>query len=170
MVKHAQGRTRDLFRDENGFTSVGMALSLLLCICLIFSAGRTYRIASQSSEIQYVADAAALAAENEIAEYMVVVRLCDAVVLSLSLTSLLSSGLGVVAACTPFSASLSEPLLTLGKHIADARDQFSHAAKSGLEKLQRALPFIACANAILVAQANNKDGSDYIAFGFFWRF
>lgn len=39
-----------------------------------------------------------------------------------------------------------------------------HAAKSGLEKLQRALPFIACANAILVAQANNKDGSDYIAF------
>lgn len=164
IMRQVQSLTRDIFRDEDGFTTVGMALSLLLCLCLIFSAGRAYRIESRSSEIQYVADAAALAAENEIAEYMVVVRLCDAVVLSLSLTSLLSSGLGVVAACTPVSAPLSEPLLTLGKNIADARDRFSHAAQSGLEKLQRALPFIACANAILVAQANNKDGSNYIAF------
>lgn len=153
----------DALRDEQGFTSVGMAISLLLCLCLIFSAGRVYRIATKSSEIQFVADAAALAAENEIGEYMVVVRLCDAVVLSLSLTSLVSSGLGVVAACTPVSVPLSEPLISLGKKIADARDSFSRAAQNGLEKLQRALPFIACANAMLVAQANNKSDSNYIA-------
>lgn len=153
----------DVFRDEKGFTSVGMALCLLLCLSLIFSAGRIYRIATKSSEIQYVADAAALAAENEIAEYMVVVRLCDAVVLSLSLTSLLSSGLGVVAACTPVSAPFSEPLLTLGKKISDARDRFANTAQQGLEKLQRALPFIASANALLVAQANNNGESDYKA-------
>ncbi len=49
-------------------------------------------MSSASADIQNVADAAALAAENEVAEFMIAVRVCDAVVLSLSLTGLASYG------------------------------------------------------------------------------
>ena len=86
----------------------GMVLSLLVTRALVFSAGQAYRVGSASSEVQNVADAAALAAQNEVGEFMIVVRVCDAAVLSLSLTSLVATGLGVAALCTPASASASE--------------------------------------------------------------
>ena len=35
---------RDLFRDEEGFTSVGVVLALLLKLSLVFSAGQVYRL------------------------------------------------------------------------------------------------------------------------------
>lgn len=65
------------FRDEEGLTTVGMVLALLIALALVFSAGRAYRIGSAASEVQNVADAAALAAENEIGEFMIVVHVCD---------------------------------------------------------------------------------------------
>ena len=52
-------------RDEKGFTTAGMAVSLLVSIALMFSGAQLYRVHSASAEIQEVADAASLAAENE---------------------------------------------------------------------------------------------------------
>ena len=75
-------------RDEDGATTVGMVVSLLLALSLIFSSAQVYRIQSVSSRVQSVADAGALAAGNVVAEFMVAVRVCDSVALSLSLTSL----------------------------------------------------------------------------------
>lgn len=94
----------DAFHDEEGMTTVGMVLALLVTLALVFSAGQAYRVGSASSEVQNVADAAALAAQNEVGEFMIVVRVCDAAVLSLSLTSLVATGLGVAALCTPSTA------------------------------------------------------------------
>ena len=81
---------RDVLFDKDGFSTLGMVVALLVTLSLLFSAARVYRVSSASADIQNVADAAALAAENEVAEFMIVVRVCDAVVLSLSLTGLAS--------------------------------------------------------------------------------
>ncbi|MFR3090641.1 MAG: TadE/TadG family type IV pilus assembly protein [Eggerthella lenta] len=66
----------DAFHDEEGMTTVGVVLSLLVTLALVFSAGQAYRVGSASSEVQNVADAAALAAQNEVGEFMIAVRVC----------------------------------------------------------------------------------------------
>ncbi len=154
---------RDPFRDEEGLTTAGMVLALLVTLSLVFSAGQVQRIGAASSKVQNVADAAALAAENAVAEFMIVVRVADAAVLSLSLTSLAATGLGVAALCTPATAAASETLLSAGRDIARARNSFAEKAAAGLNKLQRALPFLAAANAASVASANGDGSAGYLA-------
>ena len=155
--------TAKAFRDEAGFTTVGMVISLLVTLSLVFSAAQVYRLNAAASEVQNVADAAALAAQNEVAEFMIVVRACDAVVLSLSLTGIVATGLGVAALCTPATAPASDALLKAGREIARARDGFAEKAAAGLNRLQRALPFLAAANAASVASANDRGSSSYLA-------
>ena len=64
--------------DEDGMTTVGMVVSLLLALSMIFSSAQVYRIQSVSSRVQSVADAGALAAGNVVAEFMVAVRVWSA--------------------------------------------------------------------------------------------
>ena len=114
-----------VFRCEDGFTTVGMVIALLVTLSLVFTAAQVYRLNAASSKVQNVADAAALAAQNEVAEFMIIVHACDAVVLSLSLTSLVATGLGAAALCTPATAAASDALLKAGREVARARDVFS---------------------------------------------
>ncbi len=154
----------DIFRDEHGFTTTSMVLSLLVTLSLLFATAQVYRVNSAAAEVQDVADAAALSAENQVAEFMLVARFCDGVVLSLSLTAIVTTGLGVAALCTPATASVSEALLKAARHLFDARDSFSDRASSALDKLQKALPFFSAACAASVAQANDADsaGANYM--------
>lgn len=155
----------DGFHDEQGFTTLGVVLALLIALSLVFSTAQVQRINSVAAEVQDVADVAALAAQNEVAEFMVVVRVCDAVVLSMTLTGLIVTGVGVVALCVPPAASVGTTLVRAGKQILAARDRFSDAASEGLNRLQSALPFLSAVNAAAVAQANNGSdpGSSYLA-------
>ena len=155
---------RELFRDERGFTTTSMVLSLLITLSLVFTTAQVYRIGSASAEVQDVADAAALAAETQISEFMIIARFCDAIVLSLSLTGLAVTGLGLVALCTPVTAPASEVLIDAGKQIMSTRNRFSERAASVLNKLQEALPFLAAAAAANVSIANNRSssGSNYL--------
>ena len=157
-------RSIGLFRDEDGFTTVGVALALLITLSLVFTSAQVYRVSSASADVQDVADAVALAAENEVAEFMIVVRVCDAVVLSLSLTSAVATGLGVAALCTPATATASEVLLDAARKVVQARDSFADKAVAGLNRLQKALPFLAAANAASVASANDGGamGASYL--------
>ena len=157
-------RSEGLLRDDNGMTTTGMVLALLITLSLVFTAAQVYRINSAAAEVQDVADATALAAENQVAEFMLVVRFCDAVVLTLSLTSAIVCSLGVAALCTPATAVLSEGLLSAGRHLIETRDAFAERAAIALNKLQEALPFFAAACAAGVATANSADssGSDYV--------
>lgn len=148
---------RGLFHDEEGFTTVGMVLALLVTLSLVFSAAQVYRVSSASADIQDVADAAALAAENEVAEFMIVVRVCDAIVLSLSLTGIVATGLGIAALCTPATAAASEQLIGVGRDVLRARDAFADKAEVGLNRLQKLIPFLATVCAASVASGN--DGS-----------
>ena len=146
---------RSVFWDDEGFSTLGMAIALLVTLSLVFSAAQVYRVLSASSDIQDVADASVLAAENEVAEFMIAVRICDAVVLSLSLTSAALFGLGVVALCVPPAAELGLELVNLGTEVLKARSSFAERASSGLNALQEALPFLAAANAYSTANANS---------------
>lgn len=101
-------RLSSLFWAEEGFSTVGMVLALLISISLIFTAARVYEINSCSSRVQEVADAAALAAENTVGEFYLVAGVCDAVILSLSLTTAGCLGLSVVCACVPPASGFSK--------------------------------------------------------------
>ena len=154
-----------MFVDEHGFTTTGMVIALLVSLSLVFSAAQVYRISSTAAHIQDVADASALTAENQVAEFMLIARTCDAVVLSMSLAGIVTTGLGVAALCTPVTARFSEQLIDAGSKILDARNAFSARAKKVLMSLQEVLPFLAAANAAGVAVANDStvQGADYIA-------
>lgn len=149
-------RIDEALRDEEGFTTAGMAVALLVSLSLLFSAAQVYRIRSLSAEVQEVADAAALAAENQVAEFMIAVRIADAVSLSLTLAGDAAYGLGVVALCVPPAAEVGAQLVSAGRRVLQARDTFSQRAEEALNRVQRALPFLAAANAAAVAAANGE--------------
>lgn len=163
--KNANNHAKDVFSDEHGFTTTSMVLSLLIALALVFTGAQVYRINSAAAEVQDIADAAAMAAENQVANFMTIARFCDATILTLSLTGLTACALGIAALCTPVTAAASKTLIKAGKEILEARNKFADKAASVLNKLQEALPFFATASAAAVASANNVDshGSRYIA-------
>lgn len=166
---HVPARRRagcDVFHAEEGFSTVGMVFALLLTLSLVFTTAQVYQLESTSSHVQNVADAAALAAENEVAEFYIVVRLCDAVVLTLSLTGIATMGLGVAALCVPATASLASSLIELSGKMIDARNAFAVRAASGLNKVQAILPFLCAANGSSIAQANSGVSGGTRYFGF----
>ena len=156
-------RRRSVFWAEEGFSTLGMVLSLLITLCLVFTAARVYEINSLSADVQDVADAAVLAGENTVAEFYIVSQVCDAVVLSLNLSRLTVAGLGIVAACIPPTKGLATSLFRAADDISKATSSFSKKAKETLDNLQRALPFLANARALAVLNANSgKEGSMYV--------
>lgn len=145
--------------EEDGFSTVGVALALLITLALIFSAAQVYEINSVSADVQEVADAAALAAENTVGEYCVVATLCDAIVLSLSLSSLCCLGLSVAAICTPVTAAAAETLFQAAQKLKQTHDNFSQRAIDALERLKELLPLVAAAKAASVIEKNSNTRS-----------
>lgn len=163
MTVRGHTSRRSFFWAEEGFSTLGMVLSLLITLCLVFTAARVYEINSHAADVQDVADAAVLAGENTVAEFYIVSQVCDAVVLSLNLSRLAVTGLGVVAACIPPTKGLATSLFRAADDISKAADSFSKRATEVLDNLQKALPFLANARAFAVLQANSgRDGSDYL--------
>lgn len=147
-----------LVKDKQGITVMGVAISLFLSVALIFSGAQLYRIQSASAEIQEVSDVSALAAENEVAGFLVIANTSDAVCLTLTLLASTLYGLGLVAACIPPTAALSARLIDWGSKLVDQRKRFYQLACKGLNKAQQLLPFLATVNALRTAAANN-DGA-----------
>ncbi len=150
-------------RDEAGMTTAGMVLAMLVTLSLVFSTAQVYRVQSLSARTQSVADASALAAQNVVAEFMIAARVCDAVVLSLSLATGACAGLGVVALCVPGAQAIGGELLSAAGRVAEARDSFSQRAAAGLNRVQKALPFLSASAAVAVAHANAHGASSYVA-------
>ena len=157
---------RGFIADDGGFTTIGMVLALLITLSLLFTTAQVYRVQTASASVQNVADSVALAAEGPVAEFYVVVRVCDAISLSLTLTGVVVTGVGIVALCIPPTAALGSKLIEVGKSVFSARDSFVEQANVALEKVQRALPYLSAAEALSVARANSGGVSqaDYVAF------
>lgn len=145
-----------IFKDENGFSTLTVVVSLLLTLSLIFSGAQVYRVCSASADIQNVADASVQAAENKVAEFMVLVKVTDAVILSLGLGGAVASGIGVVCLCNPASFEVGTNLLDFAKKVFEQRDKFANTAADKLNTLQKSLPFIGSVSAYSVAKSNSK--------------
>lgn len=157
---------RAFHEEDGGFTTVGMVLALLVSLALLFSAAKVYKINSVAADVQNVADAAALAAENQVASFYIVAQVCDAVVLSLSLTAAVTAGAGAVALCLPGGQALAARLLDAAADIARARQSFAEGAAGRLNALQSLLPYFAAVQASQVARANGDGVADYFGIAF----
>ena len=151
----------DIFVNRQGFTTVGAAIAILLSCILAFFCLWASRAQSQAAGVQAACDAAALAAENEVAEFVLSVRVADATLLTMSLTGLAALGVGTVCCCVPAAASAGAKFLDAGKAILEKRDDVARAEKKVLDAAQDALPLTAQAQAQAVLQENGAeiDGS-----------
>jgi hypothetical protein len=140
---------------DGGFTSAGVAIAVLLAIALLFTSAQVYWINSAAGDIQFAADAGALAAENVVGEYYVMARLADAVILSLSLFGLLLFGVAIVVSCIPSCQALGVRLMDFGDRVFEARNTCARQAINALNNLQKALPFLAVVNATSTISANS---------------
>ena len=140
---------------DGGFTSVGVAVALALTLALLFSSAQVYWNNSTAGDIQFAADSGALAAENVVAEYYVIARVADAVVLSLSLFGLVVYGVAIVASCIPYMQSVGAELMQFGSKVFEARDKVADQSKRMLVTLQKALPFLAAANSAAIISSNS---------------
>jgi hypothetical protein len=140
---------------DGGFTSVGVVIALMLVIALLFTSAQVYWVNSTAGDIQFAADAGALAAENVVGEYYVVARVADAVVLSLSLFGLLVYGVAIVVSCIPYCQTVGTKMMDFGRGVFKARDNCARQASNALNSLQKALPFLAVVNAAAAISANS---------------
>ena len=151
----------DVFVDGHGFTTIGAAVAILLSCTLAFFCLWAARAQSQAAGVQAACDAAALAAENEVAEFVLAVHVADATLLTMSLTGLAALGIGTVCCCVPAAAPTGAKLLDAGKSILEKRDDVARTEKRALDAAQDALPLTAQAQAQAVLQENGTeiDGS-----------
>lgn len=158
-------RLTPFHEDDGGFTQLGVVVALLLTVSLLLTASQAYWVRSNAADIQQAADAGALAAGNVVDGYLVVARVADALVLSLSLLGLTLYAASAVAACIPFAEELSVPLSRGAAEVLRERDRFCDQAIPALDRLQSLLPFLCAENAALVITANATEsplGPTYI--------
>lgn len=146
-------------KDDGGYSSVFVAVALLVAVSLVFALASTKWLSSKSADVQNVADASALAATNVVAAYSTVAQVLDACVLSMGLFGALVYSAGMVVAAIPFIQSSAPPILEFGRKVFDARRQFAKSAASGLEKFESTLPALIVLNAASAASANSGSAS-----------
>ena len=147
--------------DEGGYTTVAMALALLLSITLVLFAGRVQWSLSRAAEVQEIADASAMAGANVVARYATVAQVCDALVLTMGLAGLVTCGAALVLAAIPGAGEAASGMLDLGTSMLDARSTFARSAVAGLEKLEGFVPALVMLDSIAVVEANEADGLSY---------
>ncbi len=147
--------------DEGGYTSVAMAVALLVSLSLVFAAASTQWINSRAAEIQEVADVCALAGSNSVAAFSTVAQVLDACTLSMGLAGMVSLGAGLVASCVPGGAAAGIKLVDTGSKLLETRRDFAKSAATGLERLETVLPGVVIANSVSCVVANSSDGLSY---------
>lgn len=147
---------------DDGFTTVGMAIALLLAVVLAFGALQARWTQARSGQVQYVADAAVLAADSVVAELVFYSQVVDAVSLSLGVISLTAYAASAVAAFIPGGSAAAGSFADAGAKVLQARRDFSKSAVKGLNTAQKLLPALCTARALDVLRANgNASGVAY---------
>lgn len=141
-------------KDERGFAAPAAAVALLLSCSLLFAGVHGYVVSSRSGQIQYVADAGALAADNVVARYVVAGQAVDALLLSCSLLAVCTYAASAVAAFIPGAQGFSVQAAAAGKKVLTFRDKAAKKAQKGLDKAAKALPALCAVAATECIQAN----------------
>ena len=147
--------------DEGGYTSVAVALALLVSFSLVFAAASAEWVMARSSEVQQVADAAAMAGENSVAGFSTIAQVVDACVLSMGLAGIVTYGAGLVISCVPGAGPAGEAIVKAGSDVLDSRRSFSTSAAAGLQRLEKVLPALVVANSSACVSANSDGGIEY---------
>lgn len=152
-----------LFRDdEGGFTTVGVAVALVLSLSLVFASAGAAWVTGRSSEVQRVADACAMAGENAVAAFSTVTQVLDACVLSMGLAGIVVLGAGLVVSCVPGLSVAGAQMTQAGGKILDARRTFARSAADGVERLEATLPLLIVANSASCVAANSTGETSYV--------
>lgn len=152
-----------LFRDnEDGFTSVSVALAILLSLTLVFSAAAAGWVGAKSSEVQRVADAGAMAGQNSVAAFCTVAQVLDACVLSMGLAGLVTLGAGLVLSCVPATVAAGAKMVEAAGKVLEARRDFSRSAAEGIQRLEATLPLLVVANSASCIAANSDGDPGYL--------
>lgn len=148
-------------RDEGGYTSLATACALLVSLSLVFACASAAWIHARASEVQRVADAGALAAQNVVASYSTVAQVIDACVLSMGLCGIVVGGAGLVLSAVPGLHATGAATLEHAQTILSQRRGFARSSAQGLEKLEATLPFAMAANSFSVISSNSKGLTTY---------
>ena len=141
-------------REEGGFTTPAVAVALLLVFALLSICARGLVVGTRSAQVQYVADAGALAADSAVAEYVTAAQVADALLLTCSLAAVAVFAASAVASFIPGAEPAAVQLAELGHKVLDLRGRMARSANSGLERVQKALPALCAVRAAECVQAN----------------
>ncbi len=161
-ARHPRWGLAWFLRDDGGYTTLAIAVALLMCLTLAFGTAAAHWAMARSADVQEVADATAMAGENCVAAFTTVAQVLDACVLTMGLTGAVVSGAGLVVAAIPLLQSKSVAIMDVGKKILNARKDFARSAASGLKKFETALPALIMANSASCASANSLNGASYV--------
>ena len=125
-------------RDDGGYTTLAMALALLVSLTLAFGVAAAHWSLARAADVQEVADATAMAGENCVAAYSTVAQVLDACVLTMGLTGAVVCGAALVVSAIPPLQAHAAAIMDLGRNILQARKDFSRSAAQG--PLCRMLP------------------------------
>ena len=151
-----------LFVDEDGYTSVAVAVALLVSVSLVFCVATVEWTTSRAADVQAVADAASLSGSNAVAACCTVAQVLDATVLSMGLLGMTMLGAGLVLAAVPGAQAASGEVLDAGRNVLEQRRRFARSAAEGLRRLEQAMPFLVLANSASCVGANAEDGMSYV--------
>lgn len=140
--------------EEGGYTSVAVALALLVSFTLVFSSAAAIWAANRSADVQAVADATALAGSNVVASYTTVATVLDACVLTMGVTGMVTLGAGLVVSAIPGMGAAGAQTVGMATRVLDARQRFATSAARGLSALEETLPYAIAARSASVTQAN----------------
>ena len=151
------------FVDERGgYTSVAMALSLLVCLSLVLSLASAAWMQNRAADVQAVSDSAALAGSNVVSSYVTVATALDASVLTMGLAGMVTLGAGLVLSAIPGLAPVGVETVKAGSEILDARRSFATSAAKGLEAVEKTLPLAIATRSASVAVANSSADATYV--------
>lgn len=151
-----------LFLDgEGGYTTVAMALALLLSITLVLFAGRVQWGLSRAAEVQEVADACSMAGSNVVARYATCAQVCDALILSMGLAGMVTCGAALVLSAVPGAGPVAAETLEKGISLLETRADFAQSAVRGLAALERLVPALVMLNSTATVEANEGEGLTY---------
>ena len=149
-------------RDDGGYTTLAMALALLVSLTLAFGTAAAQWSLARSADVQEVADAAAMAGENCVASFSTVAQALDACVLTMGLTGAVVCGAGLVIAAIPPLQAKSFQVMDVGRRVLEARRGFATSSARGLRTFEQALPALVMANSASCVSANSAGGVAYV--------
>ena len=147
--------------EDGGYTSVSVALALLVSLSLACSLVSVAWVQNRSADVQSVADATALAGANVVGSYATVATVLDACVLTMGLTGMVTLGAGLVVSAVPGLSAVGAKTVEAAGNVLDARGKFARSAARGLKALEATLPLAIAARSAAVARENGGEATSY---------